>query len=533
MSPVEGASPWEVGQVPSVKETLRDNATLGEAVGTTAATIAGAKTGAFVGSPLGVPGIAAGSIIGGGLGYVASKRAGRAALDIPQEPLEKDAAIGLGFGALPYGASVAAQGIKMASGKAAMRLYESAAKYPSTLKVAEKTRITLAGLRERIMFNDKSLERLGNLNDELVNVADEAMVYAQMRGEGVATKGIKDSFLKVTNKMKADPVFGKKTAEGLQDAFAGRFNELPEYMTPQELLAWRRSLNGELAGYFDRAKKAGLIGNESSIRKTMLGVRGAVQEEMFKMVPELKAVGQRHKDIIDLLTYTERATSRISNWDLVGLGSLVAGDIAADAAGINPQTKLGALGMGAAGMLAWRMAGNPNTKARIAFGLAKVGRLSSASPSTLELLQLSREGARNLQPKMKALPFPRSLPAMPKPSSASYVGETVNAENVPDVYEKLWVQYADESAQLAQGGQYPVIPKAPKRNLYGPEEWLPPKTSADLERQTESYGMDVYDRIRRGYLGDTLTGLPPKPQYLGAPYEELERGLVYKGKRLR
>jgi hypothetical protein len=448
-----------------------------------------------------------------------------------------DAALGM---ALPGGATLLNQGVRKVAGKAAVSIYQSAAKYPSFLKVAEKTKLTLAALREKVMFNPESIERLGNINDELTSVADEAMIYANMRGEGVATNSIKESFWSVTNRLKKDPLFDKKITEGIQRSYGEAVDNLPAYMTPQEVIAWRRSLNQQLAGHFDRMKKAGLPSGESSLLKAKEAVRGSVNQEILNMVPELKALGQRQKEVIDLIMHTERATSRSANWDVLGLGSLVVGDIFADAAGVSPTTKMGALGTAAAGMVAWRVAGSPNAKARIAFALAKVGKLNSASPQTLELIGLTREAARRLEPTMKALPFPRTM-STGKPDASGVVSggqETVHAVDTPDIYETMWRKAANEAEELRQGGQFPVIPGVPKRNLHGKtfrgteEEWVPPRTAADVENQMKEYGMDVYDRIRRGYLGDNLLGDPAR-KTLGVPLENLERGLLYQGKKLR
>lgn len=438
MAPIEGTSPgWEVGQMPSKEETYP---------------VVRGATQMLIGAPAWLGGS---PIAGGALSALAGAGVDVAYGKMPDpEQVGTDAALGM---AIPGGAALLGKGVRKATGKAAVTLYKSAAKYPTTLKMAEKSRIALAGLRERIMFNQASLEKLDDLNDAMTGVADEAMAYASVRGEGVPTSKIKSAFQNAMSKLRKDPVFGAKQADMLEARYNARFKELPPYMKPEEVLAWRRSLNDELTSYFDRAKKAGLVGSESAERKMKANVRWAVNEEIISMVPELKALGQRQKDIIDLITYTERATSRITNWDLIGLGSLVMGDITADLAGISPSTKFGALGTAAAGMLAWRFMGNPNTKARIAFALAKAGKLHSASDSTLGLIGLSREAARKLEPRMKALPFPRTMPSgRPDVSGPVKGGQEIVHGDTTDYIDDAWRQYADRME-----GQFEVVPKHP------------------------------------------------------------------------
>ena len=403
---IEGASPWEVGQMPTPREALQANAGLVETGGTIGGMLGGARIGATVGAPFGPPAMAAGALLGGGIGYVGAKRGTRGLLDVPQESGYKDLAEGLGFAALPAAFPAAAQATKAVANRAAVSLYKHAAKYPTTLKMAEKTKLATAALREKVLFKTSSIEKLGTVSDEMSAVADEAILHAQNAGGTIETKNIKDSFWKATNELKSDPIFNKQIAESVQARFGESIDALPETMSAQAALDWRRNLNSQLTGYFEAAKKSGLTGVASAEKVAIASTRKALNDEIFTMIPELKELGKRQSEIIDLITYTEKAVSRISNWDLLGLGSLIAGGVMADVAGIDSKSKAGALAAAAGGMLAWRFIGHPNTKARIAFLLAKAGKLNTASPSTLELIGLTKESAKTIQPRLKALSAP-------------------------------------------------------------------------------------------------------------------------------
>jgi hypothetical protein len=82
---------------------------------------------------------------------------------------------------------------------------------------------------------------------------------------------------------------------------------------------------------------------------------------------------------------------------------------------------------------------------------------------------------------------------------------------------------SDSYARGVQG-EYPVVSDM--------GEVIPGRSPSDIEEEIRKYGLSAYDRIRRGYLGETLMS-PPRRQYLGTPYEELERGLFSGGKRLK
>lgn len=115
----------------------------------------------------------------------------------------------------------------------------------------------------------------------------------------------------------------------------------------------------------------------------------------------------------------------------------------------------------------------PQFLSRVAYGLAKKGTLATVGDGTLELLGLTREGAINLQPLLRKA-LPPSPRAMPGSTPESYVkGVPSDVHFNLDYYDKYWKGIED------------VIPSQPKKG------------------------------------------------YLGIPYEELEQGLVRKGKFLK
>src|SRR3990172_2119956 len=119
---IEGASPWEVGEMPTPREALQANAGLVETGGTIGGMLGGARLGAAVGAPFGPPAMAAGALLGGGIGYLWAKRGTRGLLDIPQESGYKDLAEGLGFAALPAAFPAVSQATKAIANKAAVSL---------------------------------------------------------------------------------------------------------------------------------------------------------------------------------------------------------------------------------------------------------------------------------------------------------------------------------------------------------------------------------------------------------------------------
>jgi hypothetical protein len=154
-------------------------------------------------------------------------------------------------------------------------------------------------------------------------------------------------------------------------------------------------------------------------------------------------------------------------------------------------------------------------KARVAFSLARAGGLAKASASTLQLLNLTRERATTLEPKMKALPFPRTMGSGKPDTSGIVTGgqEIVHAEE-GTAYETLWRKYANRNE-----GQFQSIPNAPStRDIpwpAGSAEFIAEGRSPTATGLLKKQGMTVYDRIQRGWLGEEI----PFPKGTGRAYK--------------
>ncbi len=513
MSPIEGASPWEVGKLPTKEEThpyVRGGAQIA----------AGAAL-APTGSPaaMGAGATLAGMAVDAAYGKTAT----------PEE-YGTEAALQVGLpGALEGGWKLAKPYVLSAANKIARRLYQSGAKFFPSLASEARDRATDTALRDRILPQDqKSLDKLTGTINAIDDATEQAIAARGLTGEGIPMGGVKSAKDRMIAYYRNSGIFNPEVAEQLGSKLA-YVDELPAYVTPQKALEFRRKMNRDLSGFFGNLQKQGYSINENAMTMTMVKMRGEMNQAIYESIPELKALGKREADLILLNKHIERTLNRLNNRDIFPLSAMIAGSAAGGViGGVSGDWReggIGGLGTAAAIMLL----GSPNTKARVAFLLARAGGLSGASESTLQLLNLTRQAARKLEPRMKALPFPKTMGTGAKEDASGIIKggqEIVHAEE-GNAYEKAWRQYANKNE-----GQFQTIPNAPKRNLFGPEEWTPSRTGADIENELEAYGLSNYDRIRRGYLGETLSDAPPK-KYLGVPYEALDRGLVSRGRKLK
>lgn len=494
MAPIEGASPWEVGNMPTKDEThpyVRAGAQIAAGAGL-------APTGSLAA-------IGAGATLAGvGVDALYGKTG------TPEE-YGTEAAFQIGVPAvLQKGLSVAKPYVLSAVNKLSRRLYQSGAKFFPSLSSEARDRATDTALREKILPQDqKSLEKvIGSIN-AIDDATEHAIAEKGMAGEGIPMGGVKAAKDKMIAYYRGSGIFSPEVSEQLGSKLA-YVDELPAYITPQKALEFRRKMNRDLSGFFGNLQKQGYSINENAMTMTTANMRGEMNGALYESIPELKALGRREADFILLEKHIERTLNRLNNRDILPLSAMVAGSAAGAAIGMSSgdygKGGLGGLGIAAVVM----MLGSPNMKARVAFTLARAGGLAKASESTLSLLNLTRQAAQKLEPRMKALPFPRTMGPGKADASGIVKGgqEIVHAEE-SNAYEKAWRQYANRNE-----GQFETVPKTtPASDIpwpVGSAEFVSGQRNPSTSELLRNQGMTVYDRIKLGWLGDEIPNFPRK-----------------------
>jgi hypothetical protein len=530
ISPVEGASPWEAGQVPAASETR-------PMVRPMAQGAVGGLVGLATGSPIAAG--AAGALTGAGVDVLYGKK---------PDPNEVgwDAALGIG---LPLGGtaykSTIGPAIQKTAGKAAMGLYESAAKILPSITSEERSKRVLTALRDRILpVGQKSIDQLDSFTKEMDDIVGVALTKRTVAGDMIATGDIKKAARAKLAQMESGSIFGEDTVKSLKSELSA-IDALPDYITPSKALTYRKDLNRRLTGYFERSKKSGLTTVENAENTFIADTRKNLNNSIYDLIPELRELGKRESEIIGLKQTVERATNQIGNKDILSIGSLVVGGLAEGAARLDEphSSTYRAATAGAAGMLAYSILSRPNVKAQIAFQLAKIGKLTTASPTTLELIGMTKESAMAWAPRLKALnaapagqlpwrtvdeSFVKGVPA--KYPVAANMGETIPGNAGPSRDALLYDQGMDTANRIQRGYLGDAVPNAPPARTPF-EEWIMQRDPS-VKKLLTKQGMEVYDRIKAGHLGDVVTPLGPKA-YLGEPFDTLGRGLTYKGKALK
>lgn len=234
----------------------------------------------------------------------------------------------------------------------ARRLYRSALKPSTTLKPAKIDKILEAGLGEGIPVSEKGLERLGTLvNDLNAKIAQEISSRpGSVNKFSVASrlKGPANKFAEQVN-----PLDDLDAIAASGNEFLGtQPGQIPATQAQALKVGTYRSLGsksyGEVKGASIEAQKA---------------LARGLREEISKLFPEVEGLNLREGGLLSLEPELIKAVNRISNQQLVGIGTPIAGG----AAGV--VTGSGKVGAGVAffkGIL-----DQPGMKSRIAITISR------------------------------------------------------------------------------------------------------------------------------------------------------------------
>lgn len=292
----------------------------------------------------------------GGVGYAATKLAGQAFGTV---------ALGEAGGAvraaLPKASTVVGRAALL--GKTPEAAYESALKPSTTLSQAERAGVIKTGLEQGIPISKGGLEKLGGqieaVNDaikgeiakdpnrpidpnKVATRADEARAkFAQQVNAGGDLQAIEDSKRQFLNEQGAK-IGGQAPPMNAADA-----------------QVMKQGTYRVLKGKFGEQGSASVEAQKALAR--------GLKEEIAEQFPEIKGLNADLSKMLDLEPILERAVSRISNHQAIGIGTPVAG-VAAEA-----LTK--SSGVGIVASVIKGVIDNPNVKSRIAIAVSKSSKI--------------------------------------------------------------------------------------------------------------------------------------------------------------
>ena len=257
-------------------------------------------------------------VTGGATG--ASKLASLSKIGAKAVPaLEKTAQIGASIDPLNLAANTAGYGItKVLPTTLAPKLYESAAKWSTTLSPQERAAITETALKNQVPLSSAGLAKvqtkidtLGNNIDTLVSSATDANVKipatevfkyineAKTKLGGPKVEAAKD--LAEINKIERD--FKSYLSKN-------KFTSL----TPNQLQEFKTNAYKKVN--YDTKNQSATMAKEEVYK----GMGRAAKESLETRIPEIAALNKQQGELLNLMPNLQRSVGRIENRDIVGIG---------------------------------------------------------------------------------------------------------------------------------------------------------------------------------------------------------------------
>lgn len=234
--------------------------------------------------------------------------------------LEKVAKVGTAIDPLNLAANTTMYGAsKVIPTSVAPGLYESAAKFSTTLSPAERTRITETALKNQIPL---SYEGLGMVQSKLTDLGDKMDTLIT----NATDKNIKIPATKVLESLKDV----KKQSGGFKIEAAQDIKEInniekqfKDYLkknkitsvTPQQLQEFKADAYKRID--FGRAPEKPSLAKEEAYR----AMAGSARQSLEEFMPELRDINAQYGALRELQPNLQRAVGRIENRDLMGLGA--------------------------------------------------------------------------------------------------------------------------------------------------------------------------------------------------------------------
>lgn len=309
-----------------------------------------------------------------GGGAVGSKVAGAAAEGLGATPDQKALAEDIGGFAGGYaGAKIPGLAGKAALlGKTPEEAYQSALKPSTAMNPAVRDRAIQTGLQERIPVNTKGLEAIGDRIDDLnQQIADKIQTGAS---QGLTVDPNSVAARTATTKARFANQVNPTADLAAVDASKAEFlKNNPNPVPIDQAQAMKQGTYQVLKG------KYGEQGSASTEAQKALA-RG-LKEEIAANFPEINDLNAAESRLYDLKPLLEKAIGRISNHQLLGVGTPIAAGATKAVTGSN---KLGA----AAGLLK-AVLDDPGIKSRLAISLSRAGVSPAISSARIAAFQSS------------------------------------------------------------------------------------------------------------------------------------------------
>lgn len=236
-------------------------------------------------------------------------------------------------------------------------MYESSAKFSTTIPAAERKQMAKTAVESGIMPTQKGVDKaramINTLNDHISGMIDNATSQGKKIDADSVLKYLDD--IKKETYLSDDPTRNLKAIERIEKSIKTGIKEVGDGgLTPKQAQQLKKRIyNSVNFANRPRSPQYAEVAKKSVAR--------AAKEELENIYPELKTLNAKEGALIKLLESIERSAARIGNRDLVGIGLPIKGTTGGVVAG----------GPGAAAGIIGGILDTPTVKARLAIALEK------------------------------------------------------------------------------------------------------------------------------------------------------------------
>ena len=361
-----GMSPQDVDEELTPRSTAERVAKYG--------TVAAGIVPAAVTAPVATAGAMVGGTVGGAAGQYAGQKMG---LTPAQSQVLGDVG-GLAGGAA---GSMAAPGAARLAGRVALLgktpegAYESALKPSTTMTQDERQAAVKTGLENEIPVSKGGVEKINSLIESLNQKIADTLAADPNRPidpNAVATRA-DAARTKFANQVNAQGDLNAIEAsrqqflkeQGAPTNMQGEITGLAPNMGAAQAQAMKQGTYRVLAGKYGEQGSAAVEAQKALAR--------GLKEEIATQFPEISTLNASESKLLDLQPVLERAVNRISNHQLIGIGTPVAGAATEAVTGSSP--------LGGAAMVLKAVLDNPTVKSRLAIAVSKAQKVPYAKAS--------------------------------------------------------------------------------------------------------------------------------------------------------
>jgi len=220
------------------------------------------------------------------------------------------------------------------------KLYQSAVKFSKVIPETKRMELIKTGLKNKIMPTVDGLQRLevniNGLNTKITNLLDTATKEGKLIPVKALFSHLKE-LRRATLKLSTEPLKDLRAIDNISKQI-GMANKMlkRKSLTPIEAQKIKQAIYRENSKLYSKITQTPVKG------KTKMAIARAAKESLENIFPEIKRLNKREGVLLELNKEIEKAASRISNRDIIGIGSPIKAHAGKAIAGA-PGAAVGAL----------------------------------------------------------------------------------------------------------------------------------------------------------------------------------------------